>query len=241
MSHLIIITQKESEKMTYIAICDDDKNLCSKIENIILEYNKISPFEIDVEVFYSGFDFFKHCKLEHEFDLIFLDVLMEEMGGKEIGELIRKELNNKKIPIVYMSTADWYTTEFSAIQPFRFFKKPLKPRNITDSLDDFFKERNEDLYFEFKVNKSAHKVAVNSILYFESNNKKVIIKTLNNIHEFYGKLSDIQNEPFAKSFISIHKSYFVNSKQISEYHFEYIIMNNGEKLDISRSNQVMMV
>jgi len=223
--------------MTYIAVCDDDKSLCSKIESIILEYSTTSPFDIDVEVFYSGSDFCKHCKLEHEFDLVFLDVVMGEMSGKEVGELIRKEMNNKKIPIAYMSVVDWYTTEFSNIQPFRFFKKPLKARDITESLDDFFEECAEGLFFEFKVNKGKHKIAVSSILYFESNNKKVKIKTLNSDIEFYGILSDIKNESFAKSFINIHKSYFVNSKQIAEYHFDYIIMNNGTRLDISRSNQ----
>ena len=224
--------------MTNIAICDDDKKLCAKIENSILKYSETSPFAIDIEVFYTGEDLYRFCKLNYEFDLIFLDIILAKMDGIELGNLMRKEMNNRKVPIVYMSATDWYAKDFSRIQPFRFFKKPLTSKDIAECLDEYFEDYGDNnLYFEFSVGKTARRVAVNSILYFESNNKKVKIKTLYGDVEFYGKLCDVQNESFAKSFLNIHKSYLVNQKQISEYHFTYIIMNNGVKLEISRNNQ----
>jgi len=224
--------------MTHIAICDDDKTLCSKIESFILEYDKTSLFDIDVEVFYSGEDLCRHCKLEHEFDLIFLDIMMTEMSGIDVGNLIRKDMENKKVPIVYMSTSDWFAKDFSRIQPFRFFKKPLTNKDIKECLDEYIEDYIDDgTYFEFNVGKKTRRVAVSSILYFESSNKKVAIRTTQGDVEFYGKLSDIKKELFAKAFLTVHKSFLVNSKQISEYSFEYLVMKNGVRLDISRSNQ----
>jgi len=232
-------TFTEDANMTlHIAVCDDDTVLCDKIEDLIAQYSATSTSSIETEVFYSGESLCEFCKSEHEFDLIFLDVVMAEMTGIEVGQLIRKEMTNRKVPIAYMSSTDWYATDFSRIQPFRFFKKPLTYKDVKECLDEYFEEYgDDDIYFDCIVDKISRSVAVNSIVYFESNNKKIRIKTLQGELEFYGKLSDVQKEPFAKSFITIHKSLFVNTKQISEYQFEQLLMKDGSVLRISRSNQ----
>ena len=39
-----------------IAICDDDKKICTQIENTLLEYSEKSMQKIEVLVFFSGED-----------------------------------------------------------------------------------------------------------------------------------------------------------------------------------------
>ena len=40
--------------MLRIAICDDEKVICTQIEKILLEYSKLNFLEVDIEVFLSG-------------------------------------------------------------------------------------------------------------------------------------------------------------------------------------------
>jgi DNA-binding LytR/AlgR family response regulator len=221
-----------------IAICDDDSSICDKVEDFIEKYGEISPHEFNVEIFYSGKKLCDFCKNDHEFDLIFLDIVMKDMDGINVGNLIRKEMKNKKVPIAYMSSLDQKASEFSKIQPFRFYKKPLSYEDVTECLDSYLDERTDgEIYFEFVVEKQIYVVPISSIAYFSSSNKKVKIKTHDEEHEFYGKLSDIQGMPFAKGFISIHKSIFVNVKQITKIHFDYVVLKTSEELKISRSHQ----
>jgi len=43
---------------------------------------------------------------EHDFDLILLDIMMPEMNGFEVCEVLKKDEKNKNIPIVFLSGKD---------------------------------------------------------------------------------------------------------------------------------------
>jgi len=226
-------------KAIRIAICDDDKRLCDSIDDFIAEYIEMSSCNIETEIFYTGENLIEFCESEHEFDLIFLDILLPKMSGKNVGEIIRRKPDNKNLPLVFMSSETWEATEFSKIRPFRVYRKPMYLKDIIECLDAFFEEyTNDNQMFKVTVKKKSTPILVNSILYFESFNRKVKIKSLDKTIdgiEFYSKLDDIQDEPFSKMFLRINQSYLVNSKQIAEHHYEFLIMNNNDELPISKS------
>ena len=60
--------------MIRIAVVDDDWYISSRIERILLSYDHISTYDLDIEVFQNGLDYFKYLKNEHDFDLIFLEI-----------------------------------------------------------------------------------------------------------------------------------------------------------------------
>lgn len=66
----------ESSQMWKVAICDKDCEICSYIENIMLEYQKREWLPFIIEVFQSGVEFVNAMKEGAFFDLIFLDVRM---------------------------------------------------------------------------------------------------------------------------------------------------------------------
>ena len=57
--------------MIRIAVVDDDWYISSRIERILLSYDHISTYDLDIEVFQNGLDYFKYLKNECNFDLIF--------------------------------------------------------------------------------------------------------------------------------------------------------------------------
>ena len=57
-----------------IAICDDDIQVCSDIENAILEYGKIIPEILVVEVYYSGTALCRDLRNGELYDILFLDI-----------------------------------------------------------------------------------------------------------------------------------------------------------------------
>lgn len=70
--------------MIRIAVVDDDWYISSRIERILLSYDHISTYDLDIEVFQNGLDYFKYLKNEHDFDLIFLDIEMSGPNGVEM-------------------------------------------------------------------------------------------------------------------------------------------------------------
>ncbi len=79
-----------------ILIVDDEKDICE-----ILEFN-LSNEGFDVELAYSAEEAIK--KLNPDFSLILLDVMMGGMSGYKMAEKLRKEGNN--IPIVFLTAKD---------------------------------------------------------------------------------------------------------------------------------------
>lgn len=79
-----------------ILIADDEKDICE-----ILEFN-LSNEGFDVELAYSAEEALK--KLNPDFSLILLDVMMGGMSGYKMAEKLRKEGNN--IPIVFLTAKD---------------------------------------------------------------------------------------------------------------------------------------
>ena len=61
-------------------------------------------------------------------------------------------------------------------------------------------------------------VPCSKILYFESNSKKIILRTVSQEFEFYGSMQKISEE-LPGTFIRVHRSFIVNAEKISEVDF----------------------
>ncbi len=72
-----------------IAICDDDVILCHQLEGILLGFGKNEDVPVQTSVFFDGKGLWKYMKQGNLFDLIFLDIEMEQMNGIAVGRAIR--------------------------------------------------------------------------------------------------------------------------------------------------------
>ena len=122
------------ENMIYVAVCDDDKVVCSQIENILLQYSKKRCIKIEVDVFYNGEGFLRYIKEGHNYDLLYLDIEMGLVNGVEVGKQLRKVYKNYSIEIVYISAKEGYDRQLFDVQPLHFIEKPIVDSVV---IDDF--------------------------------------------------------------------------------------------------------
>lgn len=219
--------------MYKIAICDDENIICSEIERIILEYqNNVIPLEIDI--YYSGEEFYRFLSEGLQYDLIFLDIELIHMNGVTVGKKIRKELADDITQIVYISAKQEYAMELFETRPLNFLIKPISKDNVINTLNKALSLANMgEEVFKFKHGKNYYRIPVKDILYFESHNKMIKVVTVKKTDQFYGKISDIQKLLHSKEFTLIHKSYLINILYISEYRYESVKLTNGVELPIS--------
>jgi DNA-binding LytR/AlgR family response regulator len=224
--------------MYNIGICDDDKILCSEIEQWILNRSMHDFENIETDVFLSGEDLLKHLELGKTLDLLFLDIELGKINGVEAGRYIRKNLSNETMHIVYISAKQGYAMDLFDNRPLNFLVKPLKKEKLFESIDMAMKLSNiSNSCFEFQFKGKHSKVLFKDIIYFYSENRKIKVKLRVNDFEFYGKIADLINQVPASCFIQIHKSYLVNSDHIVDYVYSSIMMTNGENLSISQPNR----
>lgn len=218
-----------------IAICDDDYSVCRFIENILLEYGKLKHIHMDVEVTQSKKTLFDD--FEEDTDMLFLDIMLPDSTGVEIGHFLRKNIKNVDLQIIFISSNPDYALDLFKIRPMDFLIKPFTENDIVEILDEYFTTRMSQVkYFSYKSKQTTGKILYSDIIYISSNIRKIniFLKTGQTI-TLYGKLSDIANVLPKEHFLRIHQSYIVNKHFILKCQFDFVQMMTGEKIPISKN------
>lgn len=225
--------------MIAIAICDDEKFTCNYIKDIVLNYCEENSIDITINEFYSGEDLCGFINKGNNIDILFLDIELGKLDGVQVGRYIRTTIDGENSKIIYVSSRESYAMQLFKVRPFDFLIKPIIKKEVENILSQVIKIMyNENIYFEYNVGKTYHKIKYNEILYFYSQGKKIKIVTTDtskNI-EFYGKLEEVSNELNDK-FLSIHKSYLVNFDSVAEYGYDTMKLINRDELPISKANR----
>lgn len=224
--------------MIRIAICDDEINICEKIDEYIRQYNGIFDIKTDVSVYYDGMALKQAILRKETFDIIFLDVNMKEMNGIVLGEFLREQQNDEETKIVYVSWEKEYAFEIITNRPFGFLVKPISKEEVFTILSKIIsKFFEEDKVFVVAKGAEGRQVKMKDIYYFESRNRKVYVSTQEGSFEYYGRMKDIEKKLNHALFWRIHKSYIVNYRNVERFSYKELHMKDGVKLPVSQQNR----
>jgi DNA-binding LytR/AlgR family response regulator len=221
-----------------IAICDDDKKICSQIERILLDYSTKSCLKIEVDVFFSGESLLSYLTQGNSYDLIYLDIEMGVISGVEVGCQIRKIMKDYITEIVYISGKDGYDRKLFDVQPLHFIPKPIQPEIVIDDLK-LAMERAQKInaFFQYQKVHDIYKIPINDIIYFESQNREIKIVTTSCKDLFYGKLEDVELKVAGHQFLRIHRSFLINYNHVAILRYSEVLMSNDITLPISRTKR----
>lgn len=217
--------------MYYIAICDDEPVICAQFEKVLADYRKE---EIKVDVFYSGEELYEALQSARHYDLVFLDIELGKINGVEVGRMIRDQLQDEQVQIVYISSKQEYAMELFEVRPMNFLVKPIQDRQILMNTEKAMRLKGTaEKCFEFKYGTEYYKISYGKIIYFESQNRKIIVHTDHGEKELYSKLDTIE-KMCPENFIRIHQSYLINNGHIEAYKPDAVAMSDGDELSISK-------
>lgn len=222
--------RRKSEKgmmkhMIKIAVCDDDENVREQITEWVRE-----EFPCEIEGFCTGEELLKE---KQTFDIIFLDISLGKLNGIETAKKIREYSNGR---IIFVTACKEYVFEAFDVEAFHYLLKPLSKEKFKQVLKKAYeetkKEKAQDFYM-VKIGTSYKKVPLLSILYGESNGRKIILHTKKETLEFYEKMDNLQGQ-LGTGFYRCHRSYLVNLGEIEGYDNSSIILKNGERIFLSK-------
>ena len=233
---------KGDKTLIFVAICDDDESAAFEIEKLIGSTCRELGIQAETDVYFQGKrleDAISHGKM---YDVICLDIQMEQMDGVTLGKRIRS-MGVDPI-IIYISGYAEYMEDVFEAEAFEFLMKPVNPEKFVRTLKRAVKRlRQKQYFFRCRYRNEWIGVPVGEIMYFESRGRKIQIHLQDGREEvFNGKLDDteeqVQSSPIP--FLRIHKSYLVNFLYIRALSKRAVRMKNGSVLPISeeRKNRV---
>lgn len=224
--------------MIRIAVVDDDILVCNHMERILLQIEKILHITMEIKYYNKGKYFQEQLKNGDAYHLIFLDIELEDCTGIDISLLIREEQYDDSVQIVYISGKEGYDRQLFEFRPLAFLGKPLSEKKVMHVMEKYMRicDKGNDI-FSYRYGRDLFCVKVSNILYFRSDKKQIIIKTIEKTDFFNGSLKNIYLELKTKGFIMPNRSYLVNYRMISSFQPNAIILVNGEQILISRNNK----
>lgn len=222
----------ENDGTMRIAICDDEKRICSILEEKV---RKIIP-DAEIVTYTSGEDLLKNDILP---DILLLDIKMQGMDGMDTAKACR-EKGWRRILIFVTGEEDQVFSAFD-LHAFHFLVKPVSDEKLKEVLEkakselEFLKKSpaDNDRYVDIRSGTSHIRLNLSKLLYAEVFNRKTILHTKEGSIEYYGQLSALE-KPAGSDFYRIHRSYLVNMKYIERYDKAFVTLTGGDSIPIAR-------
>lgn len=220
-----------------IAICDDDIKMTDEMQEIITQYKMDRNEEICCDIFYNGKSLMSE---EKEYDIIFLDIVMEEMDGIETAKRLRKR--DKTVEIIYLTGYPGLTREALSVHAFEYLEKPVTKEQIYYQLDEALekvlrKKLNEEYKYHivaFNAGKNSIRLPIDDIYYFERVDRKLKAVTKKGNFMLYETIASIEEKLHQYDFVTPHQSFVVNINNMKDYVKDEIIMLNDDVIPVAQ-------
>lgn len=216
-----------------IAICDDERTYIKKIENDINSLKthenefEFSEFESG-EAFISGFP-------KDKYDLIILDIEMNDLNGLQTAEFLRQI--DKNVILIFMTSYDKFVYQGYEVNAFRYILKnqpePIYLKQLSDTIQEYYRNKK---YIKVVDNDIEKELLTVDILYIEVYSHQIVIHTFNKEYYQKGKLSDYEKMLEECLFVRSDKSVLINITNIDYIKKNQVFMKNGKILYVSRNH-----
>lgn len=220
------------EHRIMIAIVDDEDVFAEKIHEKVDEFLRNIGMDFEIRIFTDGTALLD-SRSDVRFDLVFLDIDMPKITGIDIAKKLREMQADTEI--VFVTNKDDLVYETIRYTPFRFIRKSRLELEFEEALETYLaKRRNQAATYFFSVEQGKKLTNVISIIYIEVQSHKLTVHLQDDSFTANGNLSDVEKAIAPYGFIRIHKSYLVNFRYINFINQKEIILDDGNKLPISR-------
>lgn len=219
--------------MIKTAICDDEKFFVDELQAQIKDFLLEKRIDFQVTEYLSGKALVEHAR---DYDLIFLDVKMQDQDGFKTAEVLRERGFSGHLIFVTIMKDDVYKAfEYEA---FDYLVKPLSKTSFEHTMERFLRTLQNSKKQLIIFHKNDRRIInLSDILYCEVINRKINLHLSDgNTIEYYGKISELE-QGLGREFFKSHRSYLVNLKYIAGYNSNEITLDSGEKLPLSRGRK----
>lgn len=215
--------------MYNIAVCDNDKSICDELTEFCEDILNEDGIEHSITQFMSADEFEREA---NSFDLVLLDIEMDDRNGFEMAKEMRRFGN--KISIIFVSGHEDYLRHGYSVQPVHFLLKPVKRDALAEAVaaDIRLNHSNDDIVLYSGMKTMI--LPIDKFVYAESYNHSILVHMTESVRFLRMSLTELdrQLEPYTAS--RCHNSYIVNLRYIAEFNRKGIITVTGEKLPVGR-------
>lgn len=213
-----------------IAICDDEKEIRELLGEKI---TRLYP-QAALIFFASGEEL---LAAEEAPDILLLDIQMDGKNGMEVARELRK--NHRDMILIFVTALEEYVFQAFDVGAFHYLVKPfgdVKFQAVLQKAVEQYRDSREkkpetveNPYILVHTQGTHRKIFLDTIVYAEVFNRKVLIHTTDGEIEYYGKLSELERMA-GEDFFRPHRAYLIHFPYVVKYDASTIYLEKGQVL-----------
>nr|WP_325296145.1 LytTR family DNA-binding domain-containing protein [uncultured Oscillibacter sp.] len=218
--------------MIKFAICDDEPLMAQELaghladymkENLITAYS-VSSFS-DGRALLDAID---------RFDVIFLDIQMEQPDGMETAKLLRRRGDHSLL--VFVTVLKELVFDAFQVEAYDYLLKPLDRDRFKQTMDRVLRSLDRKTAEDIVIQRGTgcEVVLLSDIVYCEVLGRKIYLhKHDGTVSDYYDKLEDLERRVDGR-FFKCHRSFLVNLDYVRGCQDGQVLLAQGERIPASR-------
>ncbi len=213
-----------------IALCDDNR---AEREALAALLKKLRPTAhvTQYENAQSLIDIYRNGR---RFDLVFLDIYLEDMNGIDVAAVLRAE--DDRLAIVFSTVSRDFAVESYDVAAMAYLMKPVSIEPLATALDRFEATwRPRCIFIRDRF------FTMDDIVCAESRNKHVTFTFRDGATaEITAKLSEVEDQLQGGNFLRCHRSFIVNMDHVDHIGDKCFITATGDMVLIRQKQYAAM-
>lgn len=209
----------------HIGIVEDDSQYAAELSSLIEQWEKQNYCRLSICI-YNSYHAFMTASHNMQFDLIFLDIQLNDGNGVDLAKTIRQ--NGFLGDLVFLTSFQEYVFEGYNVHALNYILKPASFAAVKNCLDTVFSKFHDENYV-YRFRDNVVKIPYHSIIYFNSANHQTEIYTKDARY--------IQAEPL-RNILKHLPSQFVQCHRTTIINIQHVLQIAGR--DITLSNNMVI-
>jgi len=212
-------------------ICDDDYNAYEQIKDFVTRHSIIYNFEFEIFYCKTGTELLESTV---DYHLLFLDIMLGDSNGIEIGKTLRNR-NNTALFAIVTNRRD-LALEGYKTHAFRYILKPITKDKIFDVLDETLETLNRSrIVLPVNFKRATSYIDIKDIIYVYSYSRKRFVVTPTQEYPTTAPINAIWQELNKyPNFYVPRNIHILNFDHVHTHSPTRVVMSNGDKISFDR-------
>ena len=221
-----------------IAICDDTEEDANYIAAAVHTWAEKENILVNTDTFPSGESFLFQYGEQKDYDILLLDIEMNDINGVELAKIIRNQ--NDTVQIIFITGFSDFIAEGYEVSALHYLMKPVMEEKLFQVLNRAVKKiEKAERSVVFSANGETRRTAVSEIICVEAFAHSCMVTTAGSSFEVKWSISAIEkmlSEAAEGEFIRCHRSYLVGIRFIKSISKTDITLDTQTKIPLSRKH-----
>lgn len=221
-----------------IAICDDDPGDLIKVEAMTKELLEAEEISYGISRFGNAVSLLSAIENKEKFDILLLDVMMENLSGMELAAALRRQGNDAAI--VFISSSREMALLGYEVSAVRYLEKPVLREKLQEALRYCCQAHLAQKEILLPTAEGQYRILVSDLIYAESWNRGTRLALVNGECKTSAKISELDRFLPKERFVLCHRSLLVNLGFVQSIRYCELTLKNGQVLPVSKYRQAQI-